>query len=115
MDAEDILSASLSLANSEELGSTLIIDCQIRPSSTDDLVRPHSLEYTMALLDCPRQIREERLKERGWTDQDFDKIEAWAFVLRNEARLAGHEIFDTSTSSVNFVACQLERRLRDDA
>ena len=75
-------------------------------SSTDDLVRPRFLGiYANGASRLPSaDSGGTGLKERGWTDQDFDKIEAWAFVLRNEARLAGHEIFDTSTSSVNFVA-----------
>ena len=93
-----------------------MIDCQIRPSHVGDMFRSHpSGDYEMILLDCPRKVREHRLLERGWSGQDFAKIEAWASILRQESQLAGHSIFDTSTVSVDSMTYQIEKRLRDDA
>ena len=115
MESEEILRASLSLYLPEDPAATVIIDCQIRPSSVGELVRSHSLEAcTAVLLDCPREIREQRLLDRGWSDQDFNKIETWASMLREEAQVAGHRIFDTSTMSVDSIASQIERGLRSD-
>ncbi|MGE0624451.1 MAG: AAA family ATPase [Pseudomonadales bacterium] len=116
MAAEDILKESLAHAGKQRPGSTIVIDCQIRPSAIDLLARSYSLESCeMVLLDCPRDIRERRLIDRGWSSQDFDQIDAWASILSDEARSAGFTIFDTSRVSVDAMADELERMLRDDA
>jgi len=116
MTAEDILSESLSRIESHHAHSVVVIDCQIRPSAIDALARSHSVEScAMVLLDCPGNIREQRLIERGWNSRDFDQIDAWASVLLEEARSAGCTIFDTNMTSIDSMVDELERGLRDDA
>ena len=116
MAAEDILKESLAHSGDQRPGSTIVIDCQIRPSAIEGLASSHSVESCeMVLLDCPRDIRERRLIDRGWISQDFDRINAWASILLEEARSADLTIFDTSAVSLDSMADELERMLRDDA
>jgi len=116
MTSEDILKESLAHAGKHHPSSMLVIDCQILPSAIDALARSHFVKSCeMVLLDCPRDIREHRLVDRGWNFQDFDRINAWASMLLEEAKSADFAIFDTSTVSVNSMADELEGKFRDDA
>lgn len=90
----------------------MIMDCQVRPSNLDSVLRSHPVaRYTMILLHCPRQIREQRLLDRGWAQDDFEKIDVWASILQEEARKAGHRIYDTSARSVESMVLEIEREL----
>lgn len=111
MTAEEILAGCLSRAERLLPGSSIVIDCQIRPSSIEGLLRSHPVQScAMVLLVCPRTIREERLLDRGWPTQDFDQIDTWASILLEEARSAGSVIIDTSETTVDLMVGELDRR-----
>ena len=116
MTSEEILDRALSFGEMEQSAATLVIDCQIRPSAIEPLMKSHSVKACgMVLLDCPRATREQRLRARGWADYDYEKIDSWASVLAEEAHSAGYPIFDTSATSVDSMIDELARRLRNDA
>ena len=52
---QEILARALSCAERERAVATLVIDCQIRPSAIEPLMKSHSIEaFGVVLLDCPR-------------------------------------------------------------
>jgi adenylate kinase family enzyme len=115
MGAEEILEKSLSWASTNVRARRVVIDCQIRPSALDRLVRNSSVDSCEAiLLTCPRAIRELRLRERGWPEDHFERIENWALILRRESDEAGMLIFDTSVESVQSICRKVDERLRKD-
>ena len=115
MTAEEILERSLSGIDKEHRGGSIVIDCQIRPGSIAALVSPRLQNaWAMVLLHAPREIREQRLSQRGWSAEDFERIERWAALLVEESQDAGWPIFDTSVRSVESLVTGLEEKLSED-
>lgn len=56
----------------------------------------NGLAYTPILVDCDDETRRRRLLGRGQPQLADDNMMGWALWLRNEARAANAEIFDTS-------------------
>lgn len=104
MMPEDILDRSLALVNVQAASATAIIDCQIRPTAMAPLMARHAIDdWRTVLLTCPRLVREQRLLERGWGDEAFDRIDRWADILLEESTAAGHSVIDTSIRSIESI------------
>jgi broad-specificity NMP kinase len=104
MRPEDILDRSLALVKAQARSATAIVDCQIRPTAMVPLLAKHAIgDWCAVLLTCPRSVREQRLLDRGWGDEAFDRIDRWADVLFEESTDAGHSVFDTSMESIDSI------------
>jgi len=111
MGAEEILEKSLSWVDANVREHRVLIDCQIRPTSIPHIVRDHSIDSCeVILLTCPRATREQRLLERGWSNEDFEQVESWSRILRNESDAAGLLILDTAAHSVEYCCRKLQSR-----
>lgn len=112
MDSETIL--DLAVRYADELGDvkTVIIDCQIRPLSIANVLSTAGWnDWLDVLLICPKEIREQRLLERGWDSTDFTVIEKWADLLHRQAKCGGKLIIDTSNCNTEQVCAQIEQYL----
>ena len=67
-----------------------IVDCQVQASIIRKVVAglPGLIPINV-LLNCPRELREQRLVSRGWDGVDFHRIDVWPNLLLSDALEAG--------------------------
>jgi adenylate kinase family enzyme len=112
MAAETILVQAIELALQLHSKSLCIIDCQIRPNLLPAVLDQLGVRrWTNVLLTCPRNVREERLRQRGSGAYEFARVDNWARCLLEEARRRGELVLDTSIGSTTDVSRRIIVRL----
>ncbi len=112
MDPESILKLAVEAAEHLE-EDMVVIDVQIRPTMIDSLVGEN--EWKMLLMDCPDDLREGRLLERGWTEENFPTVASWQRILREETMQLGLPVINTSDRSVASCVMEIRSQLEDEA
>lgn len=111
MDAETILTLAAKEALLCDASQTVIIDCQVRPTAISRVLSMVGAgRWLHVMLTCPRAVREERLLQRGWTQESFAIVESWATILRAEAIAASDLVIDTSVNTTDDVCDQISSR-----
>lgn len=100
MDPEVILDLAAGAALKLD-AQTVVIDCQVRPTRTQDILEPYGVDWIMFLMDCPDPTRNERLLARGWKPENLPQGETWQRVLKEESISMGIGIVDSGRLSVD--------------
>jgi hypothetical protein len=104
MDSESIVRLAAREALLSDVQRTTIIDCQIRPVNIATVLLEVGItRWLHVMLFCPKDLRERRLRDRGWRSATSDTIENWTSILRREAIAADDLVIDTSRSSEDHV------------
>lgn len=115
-DAEEIFDLATEEVALIRNGLTAIVDCQIRPKSMLRILKSKNLCACFSvLLHCPDEVRERRLLERQWGEDEFQPIATWAELLFLEATELDIPTFDTSQASKTQVCASIHRRYLEES
>ncbi|MDD9935665.1 MAG: hypothetical protein OXT09_18785 [Myxococcales bacterium] len=89
-----------------------LIEGSTRPSFIRAAAEPHrGLELRIVLLECSAEVRRHRLVElRGQPELATSRMDSWAAYLRGQADALGLPVLDTTRSTPEAIADEIEAR-----
>jgi hypothetical protein len=90
-----------------------VLDGQVRPSEALAAARQAGISATALLMDCPGELRDERLKTtRGQPELATVQMTTWAAYLRGQADALQLPVIDTGALDLTHATDALERLAR---
>ena len=88
-----------------------VLDGQVPPTTVIDLARGLRRRVRVILLECAREVRDARLRERGQPELASDAMACWAAYLRGQADALKLDVVDTTGLTIDEVADRLANEI----